>query len=169
MNCSKCSVEITEKVGEYSKKKFGKELCFTCQKDSGEKVSTPKKGCSSSGSKIEGVDDKNIISLQGKEFITFAGLLQKAHASGLQEIRTTMLTEPTAETIVFKSEVIMLQKGVTKTYTGYGDANKDNVGRMILPHKLRMSETRANARALRLATNIGMCSVEELGGNDKNE
>jgi len=32
---------------------------------------------------------------------------------------------------------------------------------MIFPHRLRMVETRAINRALRLATNIGMCSAEE--------
>ena len=36
------------------------------------------------------------------------------------------------------------------------------LGKMILPHALRMAETRAINRALRLYTDIGMCSVDEL-------
>ena len=51
-------------------------------------------------------------------------------------------------------------------FSGYGDASAANVGRMIAPHIIRMAETRAVARALRLACNIGMTSREELGGSD---
>ena len=55
-----------------------------------------------------------------------------------------------------------------RTGTGHltgRDACKGNVNPKIAPHIIRMAETRAVARALRLACNIGMCSVEELGGD----
>ena len=32
LNCHHCGTVITEKVAKYSKEKFGKELCFDCQK-----------------------------------------------------------------------------------------------------------------------------------------
>ncbi len=48
-------------------------------------------------------------------------------------------------------------------FTGIGDASPDNVGRTIAPHIIRMAETRAKARALRDAVNIGVTALEELG------
>ena len=118
----------------------------------------------------EGVSPENIITLQGKKFITHAGLLEVAHQKGLKSIETVMLTQPELgggeETVVFKAIVTMCDKnGMETKFTGHGDANKDNVNSMIVKHKIRMAETRAVNRALRFATNIGMCSAEELGGD----
>ncbi len=105
------------------------------------------------------VDKKFIVELQGKPFITFDGLLDMAHQMGMVSLETEMIdTNP----YIFKAVV----KTETQTFTGHGDAAADNVNRMIKPHMIRMAETRAKARALRDLTNVGMCSVEELGGDD---
>jgi hypothetical protein len=53
------------------------------------------------------------------------------------------------------------------TFTGIGDASPDNVGRMIAVHTIRMAETRAKARALRDAINVGVTAFEELGDVDE--
>jgi len=44
-----------------------------------------------------------------------------------------------------------------------GDAGPGNVTNMIAPHKRRMAETRAMARAMRVATNVGLTAADELG------
>ena len=49
------------------------------------------------------------------------------------------------------------------SFAGIGDADPENVNRKIAPHIIRMAETRAKARALRDAVNIGLVSLEELG------
>jgi hypothetical protein len=53
------------------------------------------------------------------------------------------------------------------TFTGIGDANPSNVTRMMAPHLLRMAETRAKARALRDAVNVGVTALEELADADE--
>ena len=106
------------------------------------------------------VEKSYIINLQGKEFISFEGLLNAFHKNGGNEIRTEIVrTDP----LIVQATV----SGSKGTFQGLGDADKDNVNSMILKHKIRMAETRAIARALRWYTNIGMCSAEEMGGDVK--
>src|SRR5438067_1148563 len=76
-----------------------------------------------------------MIERQGRSFVLYAGLLDEAHEKGLRSIRTELLQSPSPE----------------------------NVGRNIVPHAIRMAETRAKARALRDAINVGAVALEELG------
>lgn len=118
----------------------------------------------------EGIPSKYIILLKGKEFITHRGLLFMAHEKGLYSVETELvqIKEDGTGTVIFKATVTMAvledQERMYRRFTGFGDANEQNVNDMVAPHKIRMAETRAINRALRLATNIGMCSAEELGG-----
>jgi hypothetical protein len=96
------------------------------------------------------------------EAIAFKGLLALVHEDGLKSVKTTVVQLPTKEngmTAVVTAKV-KTQKG---TFTGTGDASPSNVNRRIAPHVLRMAETRALARAFRLAVNIGAVAIEELG------
>ena len=54
-------------------------------------------------------------------------------------------------------------------FGGIGDASPENVNRAIAPHLIRMAETRAKARALRDAINVGVTAFEELGGPSEDE
>ena len=103
------------------------------------------------------------INRQGKRFVLFAGLLDEAHTRGLKSIITSMQQIPSEENgntaIVYAS--VAMQGG--ETFTGIGDASPENVARNIAPHLIRMAETRAKARALRDAINVGVTALEELG------
>ncbi len=92
--------------------------------------------------------EEYMIERQGKRFVLYAGLLEEAHERGLRSIETDLLQVPDAD----NGEVAIV-KAVVRTedgkYTGIGDASPDNVGRNIVPHIIRMAETRAKARALR--------------------
>ena len=101
-----------------------------------------------------------IKSLQGKEFITHQGLLWMAHKKGLKEVHTEIAS---LEPIIILKATVVMQDG--SSFQAYGDATDENVNAQIKPHKIRMAETRAVNRALRLATNLGMTSAEELGGD----
>lgn len=100
---------------------------------------------------------KYIVSVQGKDFITFPGLLAEAHAQGLTSINTELVNAD-LKTPIVKATVVL----GTKTFTGYGDATTENVGKMVSKALLRMAETRAVARALRFACNVDMTAIEEL-------
>lgn len=107
--------------------------------------------------------DKHIVTLQGKDFILYSGLLVLAHKIGLESIDEEIL-----ECDWQNGRFVVRATVVTKSgkYVGHGDATTKNTNRMILPHALRMASTRAKARALRDAVGLGMTSFEELGGYD---
>ena len=100
-----------------------------------------------------------------KEVVTYQGLLSKAHEEGLKSIRTSLLQIPgeeNARTAIAKA-VVDTEKG---SFEGLGDASPENVTSFLEPHLIRMAETRAKARALRDAVNVGVISFEELDGED---
>lgn len=106
-----------------------------------------------------------IIERGGRSFVLYAGLLEEAHSRGLRSIETELLQVPTAEngqTAIVKA-VVRMEDG---KFAGIGDASPQNVGRQISPHIIRMAETRAKARALRDAINVGVTAFEELGGEE---
>ena len=110
------------------------------------------------------MDKKFILNIKGKDFVLFEGLLDEAHKQGLFEINTALVCAPSQE-----NNYMAIVKAQVKTergqFSGIGDASPANVNSMIAPHVIRMAETRAIARALRLACNIGMASSVELGGD----
>lgn len=113
------------------------------------------------------IDKKYLVDRQGKTAVLYAGLLETAHGAGLKAIRTQMLQAPAEEnrwTAIFHAEVEM---GDGSVFGGSGDANADNVTKMVAPHYIRMAETRAKARALRDALSITDVVAEELGDDDE--
>jgi hypothetical protein len=113
------------------------------------------------------VREEFLITRQGKQYVLFAGLLDEAHSRGLRSIDTELIQVPTAENgnvAVVKATVEMADD---RTFSGLGDASPDNVSRNIVPHIIRMAETRAKARALRDAVNVGATALEELSDGDE--
>jgi hypothetical protein len=98
-----------------------------------------------------------------KEVVTYQGLLQKAHEEGLARLRSSLVQIPTDDngrTAIAKAEV-ETSKGL---FEALGDASPENVDEFLVPHLIRVAETRAKARALRDAVNVGVVSFEELEG-----
>jgi hypothetical protein len=102
----------------------------------------------------------------GKTYILFAGLLDMAHSRGLVSIDTELLQIPDDSNgkVAIVGATVELEGGAT--FSGIGDASPANVSRSIAPHVIRMAETRAKARALRDAVNVGEAALEELGGEE---
>ncbi len=104
-----------------------------------------------------GIAAHHIVTIQGKAFVKFSGLLELAHKRGLQELRVEW-TYNDAE-LSLAHAVAVFPFG---TFEDSGDATRDNVNKKVAPHFRRCSLTRASARALRLALGLDMVAVEEL-------
>jgi hypothetical protein len=106
--------------------------------------------------------EEYMIERGGRRFVLYAGLLEEAHARGLRSIETELLQVPGAENgeVAIARAVVRTEEG---KFSGIGDASPGNVSRAIVPHLIRMAETRAKARALRDAINVGVTAFEELG------
>jgi hypothetical protein len=112
------------------------------------------------------VRDEFMITRQGKQYVLFAGLLDEAHGLGLRGIDTDLIQVPEESNgnVAIVKATAEMEDG--RRFSGLGDASPDNVGRSIAPHIIRMAETRAKARALRDAVNVGATALEELSEGD---
>jgi hypothetical protein len=106
------------------------------------------------------------VEREGKTFVLYAGLLDLAHERGLKAITTTLVQIPNEinGNVAICHATVETDQG---TFTGLGDASPGNVNRMMSPHLIRMAETRAKARALRDAVNVGVTALEELADLDE--
>jgi hypothetical protein len=103
--------------------------------------------------------------LQGRWYITHAGLLRLARRKRCLSIKTTLVehfSNPAADRWIFKATV---HSSPSRCFVGFGDADPSNVSSTMHGAELRIAETRAVNRALRKAYGIGVCSVEELGSS----
>ncbi len=112
--------------------------------------------------------EEYMIERGDRRFVLYAGLLDEAHTRGLRSIETELLQVPSAENgeVAIARAVVRTEDG---KFSGIGDASPGNVGRAIQPHLIRMAETRAKARALRDAINVGGTALEELDDGEPEE
>ena len=112
--------------------------------------------------------EEYMIERGGRRFVLYAGLLEEAHARGLRSIETELLQVPGVENgeVAIAKAVVRTEEG---KFSGIGDAAPGNVSRAIVPHIIRMAETRAKARALRDAINVGVTALEELDDGEPEE
>jgi hypothetical protein len=103
-----------------------------------------------------------LVERGGRTFALYAGLLDEAHEQGLKGITTELVQAPSDVNglVAVCRATVVTERG---TFTGLGDACPTNVSRQMLPHLIRLAETRAKARALRDAVNVGVTALEELG------
>lgn len=114
-----------------------------------------------------------VISRDGKDYVLAAGLVTGLHqlSGGYFDVETRLEQLPTEANgmlAVCSARVTVFAPDdsgrVLRAATGLGDASPQSVGRMMLPHLVRMAETRAQSRALRTLLNVaGMVAFEELG------
>lgn len=110
----------------------------------------------------------HMVPLQGRKFITFVGLQarlvdQKKELVGTETEIIQLPTDENGKNAVVKCKMIVKQEDTTAEIECVGDASKANVGPKLVEATLRMAETRAQARCLRLATRAEWTSREEIG------
>ena len=106
----------------------------------------------------QGIPRQFLRQVHGKDFVEYPGLLAMAHAQGLQSLvaRLTRVTDQPA----LAEATATFSDG--RIFSEAADATPENVGATVRAHVPRVALTRAKARALRDALNIGICAVEEL-------
>ena len=109
------------------------------------------------------LDERFITTIENKDFVLYAGLLDLGHQKGILKIDVEPLQLPTAENghMAFCKATVLSKSG--EVFTDVGDANPQNCHPRVAKHLLRMASTRAIARALRSMTNVGMTALEEIG------
>ncbi len=117
-------------------------------------------------------DNDMLAKIGDRTFIKYAGLLYLGEQMGVISIITRLTYEDLDKQIFhFKANVkgIKVVHGEPRevVYSFQGDANPDNVSRMVRDSVRRVAETRAVARALRAYCSVAMCSLEELAGEDR--
>ncbi len=98
-----------------------------------------------------------------RETVAYAELLKLAHDEGLKSIATELVLQPSEDNgrLAIVKASVETERG---HFEGLGDADPGNVDDFLAPHLIRVAETRAKARALRDAVNVGVVSLEELDG-----
>ena len=111
------------------------------------------------------INEKFIININGKNFVTYEGLLDLAHQKNLKSMDVELIQFPQKEnnyTAICKATAFTDKD----KFTDIGDANPQSVNSNLVPHLIRIASTRAKARALRDLTNIGMTAFEEILFNE---
>lgn len=109
------------------------------------------------------LDESFIKKIDDKDFVLYSGLLDVAHQKNLIGVDVELIQSPSEEnghTAICKATVKTIDG---KIFSDIGDANPQNCNSKVAKHLIRMSSTRAKARAFRDMDNIGMTALEELG------
>ena len=111
---------------------------------------------------VQGQETKSsdIIDIKGKSFMTYEGLLKKAHTKGItsMQIMESFVSE---DMKMSWCKVRVTGKNGT-IFDGFGSSTPENTGAMTQTHPVEMAHTRAKGRALRDYLNIGQAMAEEL-------
>lgn len=116
----------------------------------------------------KGFPDDGILTQHGKPYITHVGLVWLANHQGKpwngtiveHDIRYDQNGEPLSAMVVYRVW------DDEREHTDIGDATRRNVGKMIVPHLIRMASTRAQNRALRAFVGYAGCTADELALGD---
>lgn len=102
----------------------------------------------------------SIVKIQGKDYMTYRGLLSKAH--GKDPDFSMELTESWVSPDMTMAWCKVRLTSKKQIFDGFGSSTPKNTGALTQTHPVEMSQTRAKGRALRDFLNIGEVMAEEL-------
>lgn len=115
------------------------------------------------------IEERYVVTLNGKRYPLYAGVLAEAFRKGLDEIETELVQAPSEANgnVAIVRATVRMPEG--KRFSEYGDASPQNVPPRLVGALIRMAATRAKGRALRDAVNCGETLLEELPDHDGEE
>ncbi len=116
--------------------------------------------------KVPKLDPRFIITIEGKEFVTYQGLLHLAHQKSIRRIEVEILQFPDKTNDNFAICKAVVESSSGDIFTDIGDANPQNCNSKVAKHLLRMASTRSKARCLRDFTAVGITCIDELDITD---
>ena len=118
--------------------------------------------------KSDEIINAKVVNIKGKDFVTYAGLLDQAHQKGLIsiEIIDSWVSEDMNRAWC-KVRAKFKNKTKEMFFDGFGSSTPENTGDMTKTHPVEMAHTRAKGRALRDFLNIGTAMLEELKQESK--
>jgi hypothetical protein len=102
-----------------------------------------------------------MVNIKGKEYVTYAGLLNLAHKDSMLE-NFEILEVNVSEDMKRAWVKVRLHVKGGRFFDGIGSSTPENTGKMTEDHPIEMAHTRAKARALRDFCNVGETAKEEL-------
>ncbi len=106
--------------------------------------------------------DKYVKTIEGRDYIQYVGLLVLAH-DRLRGTEITLIQAPTPDNNNTAIVHAAIKDADGCIWSALGDASDQNCcDPELIPHKIRLAETRAKGRALRDMLGIDMVMVEEL-------
>jgi hypothetical protein len=105
-----------------------------------------------------------IVHREGRAYVTYAGLLDQAHQSGLVRVATTLLQAPD-ETLGCRAIVAAEVQTDRGTFGGIGEAVLSEGAQPPAAWTIDAAELRAKAKALRAALNVHLETLEERFGS----
>ena len=114
-------------------------------------------------------DSKHLVKLQGTPYITVVGLQARLadQNKAVVETNSEMLVNPfendeLAAVVKYSAYVLDVKGNKHGPFVALGDASKKTVNQKLAGATLRMAETRAYGRVLRIATRSPFTALEEL-------
>ena len=109
--------------------------------------------------------EKGYVLLQGKWYATYKVLLDTAHSlyHNNFSVQTEIIEIDKDKKFALVQAIVNIRTATgIQTFSSYGDADPSNLASNMQSAYIRMADTRAVCRALRLATNIADTSLEEM-------